>query len=719
MAQGDQSLGEKREHVFENFLQDLHNTNIPEPVALEILGGKNYAYFFISVAQKEQKTIESLIYSNFPNCEIIASNQDHFQNHGKHMHGYALKTIRSDILPLKTFNHIEGCSISNLISVIEKSSGDVWFQLIIKRQDFSAWYHIRRNISKKLFHIRDMMNPRTWFHPQLRKIRKQGFEDAQKKLDSDVFLSSIQIAAHTEADLNALFRAMSPYKQTDINEFAIAKKIHSDVIRKREMTKKYYFSCKEISSLYHFPNPDFTSHLVYMQSKRSEPPRDIPTQQDGNISFFGSSNYHGSSQVFGISQHDRQRHLYMVGKSGSGKSKCLELLIKQDIEAGRGLALLDPHGDLVDNVMRFIPEHRLQDVIIFDPSDTEFPVGFNPIENVDPTLKMQLTVGFISIFKKLFGNTWTPRLEHVLRYTVLALLDSENTTTLSILKMLTDKNYRQAIVGRIQDSVVKNFWVSEFAGWSEKFDAEAITPLLNKVGQFVATDLIRNIVGQPKSAFNIREIMDNQKILLVKVSKGLLGEENADLLGALFVTKIYQAAMSRADVREEQRVPFSLYVDEFQNFATDTFEEILSEARKYRLNLTIAHQYMGQLSENIQKTVFGNVGSIISFRVGSDDATILSEEYNPKFSERDIINLGVREFYAKLSVNGEIREAFSAKTLDVQYPPNDLTAYIIDNSRKQYGTSKTDVEQLLKSWDESGEFNITPEQSKDFESPMI
>jgi len=456
-----------------------------------------------------------------------------------------------------------------------------------------------------------------------------------------------------------------------------------------------------------------------MQSKRAEAPRDIPKIQDGNVSFFGQTNYHGSSDEFGIAQDDRRRHLYLVGKSGSGKSKCLELLIKADLEAGRGIALLDPHGDLVDNVLRMVPEHRMKDVIIFDPSDTEFPIAFNPIEKVDPALKMQVTVGFISIFKKLFGDTWTPRLEHVLRYTVLALLDSEGTTTLSILKMLTDKNYRQKIVAKIQDSVVKNFWVSEFAGWSEKFDAEAITPLLNKVGQFVATDLIRNIVGQPVSSFNIREVMDNQKILLVKVSKGLLGEENAGLIGSMFVTKIYEAAMSRADMHEEDRKDFSLYVDEFQNFATDTFAEILSEARKYRLNLTIAHQYMGQLSETIQKTVFGNVGSMISFRVGAEDAKILAEEYNPQFTDRDIINLGVREFYAKLSVHGEIREAFSGKTLHVGYEKQDNSKAILDFSRITYGTKKQEVVDLLSKWDESGEFANSVEMTADFEAPLI
>jgi hypothetical protein len=313
----------------------------------------------------------------------------------------------------------------------------------------------------------------------------------------------------------------------------------------------------------------------------------------------------------------------------------------------------------------------------------------------------------------------------VLRYTTLALLDSPNTTVLSILKMLTDKNYRQKIVARIEDSVVKSFWVSEFAAWSEKFDAEAITPLLNKVGQFVATNMIRNIIGQPVTKFDIRDIMDKKKILLMKVSKGLLGEENSSLIGSMVITKLYQAAMTRADTPEEKRNDFYFYVDEFQNFATETFAEILSEARKYHLNLTIAHQYMGQLSEVVRKTVFGNVGSIVSFRVGAEDATILAGEYNPVFKERDIINLGVRDFYIKMSVAGEVREAFSGRTLDVPKVAEDNTKAIIDASRRKYCRPRAEVEQMLSQWDEAASEPPSKEElvkagvEETFEEPLI
>ena len=727
LPQWDKSLWEKREQVFSTYLQNLHDASLEHPVSFEILWKWNYAYFYLTVHPKIKKTVESITYANFPNCEIIEMKQDHFGSPGQArgwqggMECRWIKTIRSDLFPIKTFENFDWCSMANLISVIEKASWEVWYQIILEKQWSWAWYHLKRSLRKKFFSFFDYLSPRNWIHTQAREFRKTRNEEANQKLKDDVFIASIRFWAQNQSDLHSLKTAFTPYWRTDINEFALTNRVKVSDIQKRKTITANYLSNREIATIFHFPNPDFTSHIVHLQSKRAEPPRDIPKIKAPDVSFFGKTNYHGSSQPFGISQADRQRHLYMVWKSWSWKSKCLELLIKEDIDSWRWFCLLDPHGDLVDNVMRFIPKDRIKDVIVFDPSNTEHPVAFNPLENVDPALKMQVTIWFISIFKKLFWDNWSPKLEHVLRYTLLALLDSENTTTLSIQKMLTDKNYRQKIVSRIADSTVKSFWVSEFAGWSEKFDAEAITPLLNKVWQFVATDIIRNIVGQPKSAFNIREIMDNEKILLVKVSKGLLWDENAGLIWSMFVTKIHEAAMSRADTREEDRKNFTLYVDEFQNFATDTFAEIMSEARKYRLNLTIAHQYMWQLSSNIQKTVFWNVWSIVSFRVWAEDAKVLAEEYNPVFSERDIINLWVREFYAKLSVSWEIREAFSWMTLNVQYSPNDLTWEIIKHSNEKFWTSKNEVVQLLWKWDESWEFdnNQAPGEVEEFNEPLI
>lgn len=732
VPQGDDV--KKKELVFQEMLVNLQNTVKNVTVSLELLGFDQYTYFFCAVPDNLYETVEGLFYSTYPDCEIkqVSDYVDGFKGGDKAIAGVRMKLAFGDVYPYKTYDEFEEDSQSRLFSVISKiASGEqVWVQIIINPQDETAAYHYKRkwalrwNNFKKVFSIRDRVRVK-----DENSVMKVRYNLALEKIKMEPFLCNIRLGfiskdrSEARRKLEAIINSFYQFNKTDIQDFKaveLSDKAFLSEYKARKSVSPFYLSPKEITTLYHLPNSDFVPHIVHVLAKKSEPPQDIPKFGDSEISLFGITNYHNNLNKFGIRRVDRRRHLYVVGKSGSGKSKMLELLIKEDLENGKGVGVLDPHGDLVDNVMQYVPKHRLKDVIYFDPSDTDFPISFNPMENVDEAYKMQVTIGFIQIFKKLFGSNWTDRLEHVLRYTVLALLDSPNTTVLSILKMLTDKNYRQNIVSRIKDNVVKNFWVSEFAGWSEKFDAEAITPLLNKVGQFVATNMIRNIIGQPQNKFDIRKVMDGEKILFMKVSKGLLGEENSSLLGAMIITKLYQAAMSRADIKEDERKDFYFYVDEFQNFATDTFAEILSEARKYRLNLTLAHQYMGQLSDVVKKTVFGNVGSLVSFRVGADDAGALADEYNPIFKERDIINLGVREFYCKMSINGEIREAFSGRTLEVPKVTEDYSKEIIENSRKTFCEPRKNVEDMLAKWDEAGEFeNVGPVGDPVFEEPLI
>ncbi len=730
----------KLESKFHELLVNMRNTFTGRRVGLEFYGVGQYTYFFVVVEENLLETVEGLIYATFPEAEIKEV-QDYTLGVDPSTHAIAGATLtlhHSDIYPIKTYDEFEEDSLSRVFSVISKiSTGDqVFVQIIAEPQDDTAFYHFIRNVMiwiadfKHFFSIRDRV--RAGGRKSIQPLRHKK---AHEKAAIKPFRVSIRCAyvsndvASAKRKLIAITSSFSQFNDKDINEFhasdvkpkAIGKFLEQYRLRTHAATN-YILSAKEVATLYHLPNADEVPHIVHVLARKSDPPQDLPKAGESDVSAFGVTNYHNNFVPFGIRRADRRRHLYTVGKSGSGKSKMLELLINADIQNGEGIAVIDPHGDLIDNIMRYIPAHRINDVVLLDPSDITFPIAFNPLEKVPEEQKMQVTIGFLQIFKKLFGSNWSDRLEHVLRYTTLALLDSPNTTVLSILKMLTDKNYRQKIVSRIQDSVVKSFWVSEFAAWSEKFDADAITPLLNKVGQFVATNMIRNMIGQPITKFDIREIMDKKKILLMKVSKGLLGEENSSLIGAMFITKLYQAAMSRADTPEDQRTDFYLYVDEFQNFATDTFTEILSEARKYRLNLTIAHQYMGQLSDTVRKTVFGNVGSMISFRVGAEDAAILSEEYNPVFKERDIINLGVREFYIKMSVNGELREAFSGRTLDAPRVEYDNTEAIIAASRKKYCMPRADVETMLKQWDEAASAPPKPEeidQSEVFEEPLI
>lgn len=438
--------------------------------------------------------------------------------------------------------------------------------------------------------------------------------------------------------------------------------------------------------------------------KYSPPPPDLPTlgkNDPSEVVFFGRTNYVAALEekkfVFGIKRIDRRRHMYIIGKSGVGKSKLQELMVRQDVAYGHGLCIIDPHGELIEDILNFIPEDRIEDVCIIDPGDIDYPSSFNPLANIDPTFKHQLTQGLIEVLRKQFGANWTPRLEHVFRFTVLALLDYPHATMRGMISMLTDRNYRQKVVEYIEDDMVKRFWAIEFADWSEKFDTDAIIPLVNKLGQFLSDPMLRNIFGQKENKIDIEQLMNEQKILLINLSKGKIGEENSSFFGSMFLTKIKQAGMARAKLDPKDRNDYYLYVDEFQNIVTDTFENILSESRKYGINLIIAHQYFGQLLPKVQQAVLGNIGSIISFRVGGDDATKLKPEFAPIFDVKDMINLGVGEFYIKMTIDGESYDPFSAETLQVLPPTHpSYRARVLDASRRKYSIPAGEAQRLIE-----------------------
>ncbi len=438
--------------------------------------------------------------------------------------------------------------------------------------------------------------------------------------------------------------------------------------------------------------------------KYAPPPPDLPmlgkvTPEE--VSFIGRTNYVAALEekrfVFGIKRTDRRRHLYIIGKSGVGKSKLQELMIRQDIAYGHGVCAIDPHGEFIDDILEFIPENRIEDVCIIDPSDIEYPASFNPLANVDYSFKHQLTQGLIEVMEKQFGANWTPRLEHVFRFTTLALLDYPYATMRGMISMLTDRNYRQKVVEYIQDDMVKRFWAIEFADWSEKFDTDAIIPLVNKLGQFLSDPMLRNIFGQAENKIDLEKLMNDKKIILINLSKGKIGEENSSFFGSMFITKIKQAGMARAKMDKKDRADFYLYVDEFQNVVTETFENILSEARKYGLNLTMAHQYVGQIIPKVQAAVLGNVGSIIAFRIGGDDAVKLKPEFAPIFDVKDLINLGIGEFYIKMTIDGETYDPFSAETLQVLKPTHpSYRDRIVAASRRKYAIPSGDAQKLIE-----------------------
>lgn len=426
-----------------------------------------------------------------------------------------------------------------------------------------------------------------------------------------------------------------------------------------------------------------------------------PERHPNEVTYFGVTNFRNIKTKFGIKTDDRRKHMYIIGKTGMGKSTLLENMVIQDIQRGHGVAYVDPHGDTVEMLLNFIPKNRINDVVYFNPADIDFPIAFNILESIDePHQKNLVASGLVAVFKKLWADSWGPRLEYLLRNAILALLDYPGATLLGVTRILVDKEFRKKVIDKIKDPVVKSFWVNEYSKYSNQFQVEAISPIQNKVGQFLSMSMIRNIVGQVKSTIDIRDIMDNKKILLLNMSKGRMGEDAAMMLGATMITKMQSAAMSRVDMPEEERSDFYLYVDELQNFATESFANILSEARKYRLNLIMAHQYIEQLPEVLRSAVFGNVGTLITFRVGAADAEFLGKEFMPVFNETDLVNLTKYDMYLKLMIDGVTSDPFSATGL----PPLKYGAYegnaekIVNVSRERYAVRREVIEDKIARW---------------------
>ena len=418
-----------------------------------------------------------------------------------------------------------------------------------------------------------------------------------------------------------------------------------------------------------------------------------------DINFFGETNFRNISKKFGIKLDDRRRHVYVVGKTGMGKTAMLQNMAIQDIQNGRGIGFVDPHGEAAEELLDFVPSDRINDVVYVNPADLDYPIAFNVMENVGLQHRHLVAGGLMGVFKKIWPDVWSARMEYILNNSILALLEYPGSTLLGINRMLSDVEFRKKVIEKITDPVVKSFWINEFARYTQRYETEATAAIQNKVGQFISAPLIRNIIGQVKSTINMREIMDKSKILILNLSKGRIGEDNSTLLGALLITKLQLAAMSRVDIPEEERKDFFLYVDEFQNFATESFTNVLSEARKYRLALILAHQYIAQMDETVRDAVFGNVGTLISFRVGAEDAEYLEKEFVPEFMAQDIVNLAKYNIYLKLMIDGLAGRPFSALTL----PPFPKDEYsnrekIIKVSREKYSTSRASVEEKITKW---------------------
>ncbi|MDP2090132.1 MAG: type IV secretion system DNA-binding domain-containing protein [Candidatus Gracilibacteria bacterium] len=539
----------------------------------------------------------------------------------------------------------------------------------------------------------------------------------KNKLILEGFLTSINVIHAGEDQVEAkstireIYSTLNVFSNFGINSFKLGKISNEfteiQKVKNREINGEMLLTTNELSGLVHLPTSYVkTPQINWVIARAFEPPSNLPIidsdlgdnvdPADSDLTPIGISNFRGTNISFGIGPNDRRRHMYVLGKTGMGKSTLLENMIIDDIRKGRGVAVIDPHGDLAEAVIGFIPKSRTNQTIIFDPSDTDWPIAFNMLDDVNPELRPLVASGLVGIFKKIFGDSWGPRLEHILRNTILALLEYPNSTLISIPLMLTSDVFRSKVVNKISDPVVKKFWTGEFAKMAPNQKVEAAGPILNKVGQFLSSTILRNVLGQPKNSFSIRWAMDNKKIIIINLSKGKIGEDASALLGAMMVTKFQMDAMSRADIAESKREDFYLYVDEFQNFATDSFATILSEARKYKLNLVMANQYIDQMQESVRGAVFGNVGSIVSFQVGYHDASILKEVLTGEISEDDLMNLKKYNIYTKQLIDGMPSPVFSASTFSPNKKNDEVFssryAKILSVSREKYSKPRKSVE---------------------------
>lgn len=720
-----------------------------QPVmSFEIVSINNFIQFYFYAPRYLKEFIEGQFYAQYPTVEAFEA-EDYASKvvHGKHAIGFDVATTKEDVYPIKTFENFDVDPLSGITSVLSQLDGEdeMWIQICVSPID-DSWQKRAINYVDAL---RAGRNPNEPLWKSLLKgmvgavgdaaksptegakqnspaaadlstpvqTALKGIEDKTTKLGYQTKIRVVSLSSNVikaRQKLNAIMGAFKQFNQPNLNSFIQGMEIEGETIlasyRKRSLgTKPYILNISEIASIYHLPGESVaTPAMDWAGSRKGEPPQNLPLIEDNgteDMSILGKTNFRNVERKFGIRIKDRALHMYAIGKTGTGKSTLLGNMIIDDIAKGRGVAVVDPHGDLINDIMEYIPESRMNDVVYISPADRDFPVGFNLLESVNPEYKNIVASGIVGVFKKIFGESWGPRLEYILRNVVLGLLDYPNATMLSIIKVLTDTKYRREVVAKITDPVIRDFFINEYERYDQKFRTEAVAPIQNKVGQFLSSTIIRNIVGQEKSSVDLRALMDSKKIVLIDLSIGKIGEDNSALLGSMLITKIQMAAMTRADLSKEERIPFYLYVDEFQNFATDSFAVILSEARKYGLSLTVTNQYVAQMPETVSDAIFGNVGTIICFRVGAGDADNLQREFLPVFEATDLVNLDNHNIYVKMAINGVTSTPFSAKTMLSDYPKTNFVPQIIEQSRIKYSRPREEVEKMIS--DSSSSANMT------------
>ena len=749
------------EHMFASLHGLLkENPSLQEHISFELFAnGASGIIFYCSVPSSIKEFVQSQIYAQYPSCQIIEVN-DYFEKAIKNDKGVAVDMVLANpqYFPIKTFRDFEVDPLSAITSVLTQvsASDTLMLQLIIKpvpdtwqheghafvkaklEGKDTAVYDFRSLFKNLMYEILEILSniPRYILTPPSQvgvsprdsgsesKIRPQitaGEELQMKaieyKLSKIGFMVTIRILSFSDttqtADMNmrSLVASFKQFSVANLNGF-VAKQLStyqegSIKYKNREFLPQdaFVLTTDELASIFHLPSGSVeTPSINWVLSKKAEPPSNLPISE---CNYIGETLFRNQKVKFGLKNtDDRLRHMYLIGKTGTGKSTLFKTLIAQDIAAGHGVGVLDPHGELIEQILEFVPDERIKDVVIVDPSDANFPVGINLLEYDNPAHKNLMASALVAAIKTHFDYSWGPRLEYLLNYAVLTLLDVPGTSLLGVTRLLSDVNYQKYILHKVKDPVVKDFWDKEFKEMkaNPKLITEAIAPIQNKINRFLSSTTIRNILGQKTSSIDIWDIMNNKKILLMKLSKGKIGTDNANLLGALLVSRIQFMALRRAELEPDKRNPFYFYVDEFQNFVGGDFESILSESRKYGVGLHLTHQYTSQLPEQLQNAVFGNVGTIAAFSLGAQDARLLETEFEPYFTHQDLIALERFQIYIKLMINGMTSQPFSARILlpwanempVKRYPQN--VSKIVEHSRATYGRDSKHVEEVISRW---------------------
>ncbi len=753
LPRNNEKLPTAAEQMFASLHGILNFTpGVEEHLALEMASSVDGIKFYAYTPAAFKNFVESQIYAQYPDAEIREA-VDYSKSipASSFVSSTEITLGRDFIFPIKTFRDFEVDPLAAITSALSgvKQGEQLWMQMLIRPVD-DFWQErgheyvrmIREGVSPVTLNPHDividvgkqilsiggnavthvMRGPQPYEEERgsqfvrLSAGQELTLKMLENKLSKIGFETKIRLVAISntkeaaQSRLSGLNSSLKQFSTANLNSFEvdpespsteqIVKDYQQRIFAEKE-EGNYVLTTEELASIFHLPNVSVeTPTIEWTGAKKGEPPLNLPTS---SANIIGETIYRDANTRFGIKKSDRRKHVYVVGKTGTGKSTLIKNMIVQDMKAGEGVAVLDPHGQLIDELLDYVPENRIDDVVIFNPADADNPISLNMLEMIDQRQRTLTGDTLVDVFKKYFAESWGPRLEYILKNCILTLLEVPNTSLLSITRLLTDRDYRKYIVDMIQDPQMKAFWNNEFAKMerNERLITEAISPIQNKVGQFLNSELIRNIVGQPKSSIRVDEIINSGKLFFVNLATGRIGANNTALLGAMIVSQLQFAAMRRVDIPEEVRKDFFLYADEFQNFATESFATVLSEARKYRLDLTITHQYIEQMPEAVKDAVFGNIGTLICFTVGPTDSIFLEKEFEPVFTANDLINLGRYEMYLKLQIEDTQSHPFSARSLPASAAPTGMKERAIAATRSKYGRPVERVEKIIKKWTET------------------